>query len=105
MFAANYTYSHAPTNRWLSDYYTSDEVQYNFTTLRDPRLNKGPSPYDLRHQFKAYMTYALPFGSGREFRTGFRPLDGVIGGWTGDSIVRASSDLPFKLMGRQNAYN
>jgi hypothetical protein len=105
MLGANYTYSHALTNRWLGDYYTSDEVQYNFTTLRNPGLNKGPSPYDLRHQFKAYLTYALPFGKGRQFRTGSRVLDNIIGGWTGGSIVRASSGLPFKLMGGQNTYN
>jgi len=105
MLAANYTYSHALTNRWLGDYYTSDEVQYNYTTLRDPHLNKGPSPYDERHQFKAYLTYALPFGKDREFKTGFRVLDNIIGGWTGGAIVRATSGLPFKLMGGQNAYN
>ena len=105
MLGANYTYSHSLTNRWLGDYYTADEVQYNFTTLRDPGLNKGPSPYDERHQFKAYMTYALPFGAHREFRTGNRVVDNVIGGWTGGSIIRASSGLPFKLMGGQNAYN
>ena len=105
MFAANYTYSHALTNRWLGDYYTSDEVQYNFTTLRDPGLNKGPSPYDERHQFKAYMTYALPFGRGGEFKTGHRALDGIIGGWTGGAVVRATSGLPFKLLGGQNTYN
>ncbi|HYA63631.1 MAG TPA: carboxypeptidase-like regulatory domain-containing protein [Candidatus Sulfotelmatobacter sp.] len=105
MLGANYTYSHALTNRWLGDYYTSDEVQYNFTTLRNPGLNKGPSPYDLRHQFKAYMTYALPFGKDRQYRTGNRVLDNIIGGWTGGAIVRANSGLPFKLLGGQNAYN
>jgi hypothetical protein len=105
MLGANYTYSHALTNRWLGDYNSSDEVQYNFTTLRNPGLNKGPSPYDLRHQFKAYLTYALPFGANREYRTGFRVLDNIIGGWTGGAIVRASSGLPFKLLGGQNAYN
>jgi hypothetical protein len=105
MLGANYTYSHALTNRWLGDYWTSDEVQYNFTTLRNPKLNKGPSPYDLRHQFKAYLTYALPFGKDRQYRTGNRVLDNIIGGWTGGAIVRASSGLPFKLMGGQNTYN
>jgi hypothetical protein len=105
MLGANYTYSHALTNRWLGDYYTSDEVQYNFTTLRDPALNKGPSPYDERHQFKVYTTYLLPFGKNRQFKTGNRVLDNVVGGWTAGSIIKASSGLPFKLMGGQNTYN
>ncbi|HXW91756.1 MAG TPA: carboxypeptidase-like regulatory domain-containing protein [Terriglobales bacterium] len=105
MLGANYTYSHSLTNRWLGDYYTADEVQYNFTTLRDPGLNKGPSPYDERHQFKTYMTYALPFGANRQYRTGVRILDNIIGGWTGGAIVKASSGLPFKLLGGTNTYN
>lgn len=102
---ANYTYSHGLTNRWLGDYYTADEVQYNFTTLRDPGLNKGPSPYDLRNQFKAYLTYDLPFGKGRAYRTGNTILNNIIGGWTGGAIVTAASGLPFKMMGGVNTYN
>ncbi|MGC1107838.1 MAG: carboxypeptidase-like regulatory domain-containing protein [Candidatus Acidiferrales bacterium] len=102
---ANYTYSHGLTNRWLGDYYTADEVQYNFTTLRDPQLNKGPSPYDLRNQFKMYYTYDLPFGKNREFRTGYGWADDIIGGWTWGGVISAASGLPFKLMGGTNTYN
>lgn len=102
---ANYTYSHGLTNRWLGDYYTADEVQYNFTTLRDEQLNKGPSPYDLRNQFKLYYTYDLPFGTNREFRTGYRWADEIIGGWTWGGVITAASGLPFKLQGGTNTFN
>jgi hypothetical protein len=47
----------------------------------------------------------LPFGANRQYRTGSRVLDNIIGGWTGGAIVRANSGLPFKLMGGQNTYN
>jgi hypothetical protein len=102
---SNYTYSHGLTNRWLGDYYTADEVQYNFTTLRDPQLNKGPSPYDVRNQFKLYYAYDLPFGKNREFRTGNGIVDNVIGGWTWGGVVTAASGLPFKLLGGTNTFN
>jgi hypothetical protein len=102
---SSYTYSHGLTNRWLGDYYSADEVQYNFTTLRDPGLNKGPSPYDLRNQFKMYYTYDLPFGTNREFRTGYRWADNIIGGWTWGGVVTAASGMPFKLQGGTNTFN
>ena len=105
MLGANYTLSHGLTNSWLGDYYTSDEVEYNFTTLRDPGLNKGPSPYDLRNQFKSYLTYDLPFGKDRAYRTGHSFIDNIIGGWTGGAIITAASGLPFKLQGGSNTYN
>jgi hypothetical protein len=102
---ANYTYSHGLTNRWLGDFDSGDEVLENFSTLRDMALNKGPSPYNLPNQFKAYFTYQLPFGRGREFKTGNAWVDNVIGGWTGGSIITAASGLPFKLMGGANTFN
>ncbi len=40
----NYAYSHSFTNRYIGDYYTADEALMNFTTLRDPKLNRVPSP-------------------------------------------------------------
>ncbi len=102
---ANYTYSHGLTNRWLGDFDTGDEVLENFSTLRDMGLNKGPSPYNLPNQFKAYFTYDLPFGRGREFKTGNAWVDNVIGGWTGGSIITAASGLPFKFQGGTDTFN
>lgn len=102
---ASYTYSHGLTNRWLGDFFTSDEALQNFTTLRDPGLNKGPSPYDLRNQFKMYFTYDLPFGKNRQFRTGNSWVDNTIGGWTWGSVITAATGLPFKLMGGTNTFN
>jgi hypothetical protein len=58
---ANYAYSHAFTNRYIGDYYTGDEGLGNFTTLRDPGLNRAPSPYDQRHTFRTYALYKIPF--------------------------------------------
>ena len=105
MFMANYTYSHAFTNRYIGDYYTSDSALENFTTLRNPGLNRGPSPYDIRHAFRAYTTYDLPFGAGRMFDANNGFVNRVIGGWTLGGIVTIQSGRPFKLLSGYNTFN
>jgi len=102
---ANYAYSHALTNRYIGDYYTADYALENFVTLRDPNLNRGPSPYDLRHTFRTYLTYNLPFGTGRSFKTGNSVINRVIGGWTVGNIISVQSGRIFKLQGGYNSYN
>jgi hypothetical protein len=102
---ANYTYSHAFTNRYLGDYYTADSALVNFVTLRDPGLSRGPSPYDLRHVFRTYFTYDLPFGSGKTYRTNKAAIDHVIGGWTVGSVITIQSGRNFKLQGGSNTFN
>jgi carboxypeptidase family protein len=104
-FMANYTFSHSLTNRYLGDYYQADGALVDFTTLRNPRLNRVPSPYDLRHVFKTYFNYDLPFGRGRTFKTGNSFVDGIIGGWTLGSVIAAQTGRNFKLAGGVNTYN
>ena len=102
---ANYAYSHAFTNRYLGDYYTADYGLENFVTLRDPNLNRGPSPYDLRHTFRTFLTYDLPFGTGKAWQSGNGFLNRVIGGWTVGSIVTLQSGRNFKLQSGYNTFN
>jgi hypothetical protein len=105
-FMADYAYSHAFTNRYLGDYYSADSALADFYTLRDPHLNRVPSPYDLRHTFNAFFTYDLPFGRGKEFLGSINPLlDRVIGGWTVGSIFTWQIGRNFKLAGGQDTYN
>jgi hypothetical protein len=105
MLMANYAYSHSFTNRYIGDYFTADQAVANYTTLRNPRLNRVPSPYDLRHTFRTYATYDLPFGTGRAFRTRSSIVNQIIGGWTAGTIVTAQSGRNFKLVGGFNSYN
>jgi len=102
---ANYTYSHALTNRYLGDYYTADSALVNYITLRDPGLNRGPTPYDQRHAFRTFLTYQLPFGKGKSYKTGNSVVNEVIGGWTVGSIVTVSSGRNFKLQSGYNTFN
>ncbi len=105
-FMANYAYSHSFTNRYLGDYFQADGALIDFNTLRNPGYNRVPSPYDLRHTFRTYFTYDLPFGKGRQFFSNDNPLlDKVIGGWTLGTNMYAQTGRNFKLAGGQNTYN
>jgi hypothetical protein len=104
-FMADYAYSHAFTNRYLGDYYSADSALADFYTLRDPHLNRVPSPYDLRHTFNAFFTYNLPFGAGQALDSHHSLVNKVIGGWTLGSIFTWQIGRNFKLAGGQDTYN
>jgi hypothetical protein len=92
-FNANYAWSHAETDR----YNKNVDGTGNFTTLRDRRLDRGPSPFDIRHVVQMFGTYELPVGRGRLLPISNRVLDGIAGGWTLGGIFRLQTGLPFKL--------
>ncbi len=92
-FNLNYTYSHSLTDR----YNKNVDGTGNFTTLRDRALDRGPSPWDLRHVITAFGTYDLPFGKGRMWSVNNPIVAAVAGGWTIGSIFRWQTGLPFKL--------
>jgi hypothetical protein len=96
---ANYAYSHAFTNRYIGDYFTADEGLDNYTTLRDPRLNRAPSPYDQRHTFRSYALYRLPFESSNPL------LKEATNGWTVSTTFTWQKGRNFKMLGGTNTYN
>jgi hypothetical protein len=99
MLMANYAYSHAFTNRYIGDYYTADEALENFTTLRDPKINRSPSPYDQRHTFRTFALYQLPF------HTSSHLLNEAASGWTLSPIFEWQAGRNFKLLGQTATYN
>jgi hypothetical protein len=91
--AANYAFSKSLTN-----YYGDSSVNFvPFSTLRNPGHDKGPSPWDLRHVFKADGIYELPFGPGHHWSTPNGFANRVIGGWQISSIHRLQSGRNFLL--------
>jgi hypothetical protein len=104
-FSADYAFSHSFTNRYLGDYYSADSALVDFTSLRSPHLNRVPSPCDLRHVFRAYFTYDLPFGAGKAFNTGNGVLNGIVGGWTVGSVFTWQVGRNFKLAGGQDTHD
>ena len=94
LLQANYTYSHA-----MSDAFASSSIsQSNFVSLRNPRLNYGLSPFDIRHSFKADFIYELPFGKGQRWAGGVGTLTNwLVGGWGINGTTRVQSGSPISF--------
>jgi len=48
--------------------------------------DKGPSVFDIRHNFTANVVYELPFGTGKQFLNKGGSLNRIVGGWQLSSI-------------------
>ena len=101
MFSGNYSFS-----KGLTDYYAdASDTGANYVTWRNMGLNKGLSPYDITHQFKANWIWELPFGEGQRWRTSNPVVERLIGGWQGQGIARLQTGRPFELTGGRNTFN
>jgi Carboxypeptidase regulatory-like domain len=106
-FDVNYTWSHtlglspesnvANGSQWLG---TTNEF-----TLRDLRLNYGPTAFDLRHVVHASGTFDLPFGYGKALLNRHGAMDRIAGGWTLGTIFTYQTGVPFQLFGGYNTFN
>lgn len=83
-FDASYTFGKALTNQYAN----SSASFFQFRTLRNPSLDKGPAPFDLRHSFKVESLWNLPFGPGHRLTTSNGFINRIIGGWAFNSITR-----------------
>ncbi|MBI3951115.1 MAG: carboxypeptidase regulatory-like domain-containing protein [Acidobacteria bacterium] len=98
---ANYVFSKSLTN-----FSAVDSVVYqNYITIRNPDVNKGLSPFDITHAFKASWIYELPFGPGHRWSTGSGVVNKLIGGWESHGIVRFQSGAPFRLTSGRLTFN
>src|SRR5450759_2506492 len=68
-------------------------------TLRNLRLNYGPSPYDIRQVFRASGTYDLPFGKGKRFLNQGGVVNAVVGSWTIGTITAIQTGNPTTMSG------
>jgi len=90
----NYTLSKALSNMFNPN---DQQATAQVHTLRNERLNYGPSPFDLRNVAQAYWTYAIPVGKDRALNLSNRLLDSIFGGWTLSGIHRYTSGRIFQL--------
>ena len=92
-FDLNYSLSHSIDNQ-------SSVVNTVFggliCDLRNLRVCRGNSDFDIRHLMNVNGIYELPFGRGRKFG-GNAPgwLNAIIGGWQASGIFVYRSGLPF----------
>ncbi len=92
-FDFNYTFSHSIDNQ-------SSIVNTVFGGLvcdiRNLRVCRGNSDFDIRHLVNANFIYELPFGKGRWIGgNANRWLNAIIGGWQVAGIYTQRSGLPF----------
>ena len=100
----NYTWSHALTNLFTQP---AAALTLQPHTLRNPGMDKSPSPFDIRHAFKANWIYELPIGPGRklDFTGGNSVLGKIFGGWEADGIIRWQSGRIFALTSGRSTVN
>jgi hypothetical protein len=69
----------------------------------NPMADWGPATYDVRHAGSISVIYALPFGRGQSFLSSAGDfVNGLVSGWTLNSVVLMQSGFPFTP---QLAYN
>jgi hypothetical protein len=83
-----------------SSYYSFIQNAANLKQAADS-LNS----YDMKHVFKGYLTYELPFGKGKKFLSGSNGFaNAVAGGWTLGTVLRYNSGQPLWITGVKNPY-
>ena len=90
----SYTFGKGMTNFNAS----SSAVANNYSTLRDPGLDKSLSPFDVTHAFKVNWIHELPVGKGHAFlgnANGF--VNQFVGGWEWHGTARLQSGSPFRM--------
>jgi len=99
---ASYVWGKSLTNMDAS----SSSVFSQPSTLRNSKLDKGPSPWDIRHAFKISYIYELPFGPGHRWASGNDPfLRRAIGGWEFIGNWRVQSGSPALLRSTRQTFN
>ena len=102
LIQASYQFSKAFSNSYSS----SAVVASNPRTLRNNKLDRTFSPWDIRHAFKADWIYELPFGPGKKFASSNNPvLSRVVGGWQLGGVVRIQSGATFLLSSGRATFN
>ena len=83
---ASYTWSHS------IDINSADSATNLTVTRIDPRQDRGPSDFDVRHSFSGALTYNLPRAKRETWRSK------LVGKWATDFIFRARSPLPVNVV-------
>ena len=99
----NYVWSHMLDDMDSSGWGSRAGPQ-DFQIASIPGANYSNSNFDVRHAFKGYAVYQLPFGTGKQFLNGSRLLDEAIGGWQLSGTLVLSTGNPFTVTGTQNTY-
>jgi Carboxypeptidase regulatory-like domain len=96
----NYVWSHF-LDELDSSGWGSRAGPQDYQSAINPRANYSNSNFDVRHAFKGYAVYQLPFGRGKQFLNHNNLLDEVVGGWQVSGTVVLQTGNPFTVYGDQ----
>ncbi len=101
LLQGSYTWAKALSNEFTNG------VGGSFTTLRNPRLDKGVSPWDIRHAVKLNWIYELPFGGRQRLLGSIQNsfLRKAAEGWEVAAVTRIQSGSPELLTGGRGTFN
>ena len=100
----NYVWAHMLDDQDSSGWGSRAGPQ-DFQNAFNPAANYSNSNFDVRHAFKGYAVYQLPFGKGKQFLNGSRLLDEAVGGWQIAGTVILQTGNPFTVYGNQANYS
>ncbi len=97
-FLAAYTWGKTLTDNlgYYGSGFTSGEGAY-WQNAYDRRSNRGPSFFDIRHNFTLGGTYALPFGKGKQMQFASKAADLFLGGWNTSYTLAARTGVPLTV--------
>ncbi len=101
--AFNYVWSHFLDDMDSSGW-GSRAGNQPYQVASDPAANYSNSNFDVRHAFKGYAVYQLPFGRGKRFLNSNRVLDEVAGGWRISGTMVLQTGNPFTVTSDQANY-
>jgi len=99
----NYVWAHMMDDQDSSGWGNRAGPQ-DYQNANNPAANYSNSNFDVRHAFKGYAVYELPFGRGKQFLNGSRLLDEAVGGWQLAGTVLLQTGNPFTVYGNQTTY-
>jgi len=83
---ASYTWAHSLD-------YASDNATINGPVLKvDPRTNRGPSDFDVRHAFNTAITYSFPKPPGGQV------VEALLGDWSLDTLFNTRTATPVNVI-------
>ena len=92
----SYTWSHTLGTLQNAQGQSGNTTWY---TMRNGRLNYGPTPFDQRQVFITYGLYQLPFGKTRFFHINNPVLNEIVGDWTVGSTNTIAAGNPVAFSG------
>jgi hypothetical protein len=66
------------------------------------RADKGPTPYDIRHNFSSNLVYQVPFAHWLNVQGRFGKL--LLDGWQVSGVITASTGMPANITDSRSAY-